>query len=86
MTLSLILAFLWVLVAASIAVLPQRAHWPGAAVLIAAGIPLLGYLTWQNGPFAGILALAAGASVLRWPLFYLGRWLRDRVRERVNRP
>lgn len=76
MTLSLILACLWVVVAAVIAVLPQRTHWPGAVVLILTGIPLVGYVTWENGPLLGLIALAAGASVLRWPLFYLGRWLR----------
>jgi hypothetical protein len=37
-------------------------------VLIATGIPLLGYVTWQTGPVWGLICLAAGASVLRWPL------------------
>jgi hypothetical protein len=77
--LSLFLAGVWVLAATAIALMPQRTHWPGAVLLVVTGVPLLGYLTWQNGPLAGLIGLAAGASVLRWPLFYLGKWLRRKV-------
>lgn len=77
--LSLLAAGLWVLVATAIALMPRRMHWPGAVGLIVIGVPLLGWLTLENGPLAGLIALAAGASVLRWPLFYLGRWLREKV-------
>ena len=42
-------------------------------------MPLLGWLTVVNGPVAGIVALAAGASVLRWPVVHLWRWLRRRA-------
>jgi hypothetical protein len=77
--LSVLLAGLWVLAATAIALMPQRTHWPGAVALILTGVPILGYLTWQNGPLAGLIGLAAGASVLRWPLFYLGKWLRRKV-------
>jgi hypothetical protein len=78
-TLSLVLACLWALVATGIAMLPRRFHWPGAVGLIATGIPLVGYVTWQNGPFFGLVFLAAGASVLRWPLLFLGRWIKRLV-------
>lgn len=80
MTLSLVLACVWALLATGIAVLPRRTHWPGAVVLIATGIPLVGYVTWENGPFLGLLVLAAGVSVLRWPLLFLGRWVLRLVR------
>jgi len=79
MTPSLILGFVWVLAASLIAVMPRRYHWPGAAVLIAAGVPLIGWIAWQNGVVAGVIALAAGASILRWPVIYLVRWLRGRL-------
>lgn len=68
MPLSLILACLWALIACIAGMMPQRFHWPVAWVLIATGIPLLGYVTWQTGPVWGLVCLAAGASVLRWPL------------------
>ncbi len=77
MTLSLGLACLWAVVASAIALLPsKRQHWPHAYVLIAVGIPLLGYVTYENGPTAGLVCFAAGASILRWPLIYFFRWLR----------
>lgn len=79
MTISLILACVWALIATAIAMLPRRFHWPGAVGLIATGIPLIGYVTWQNGPFFGLLLLAAGASVLRWPLLFLGRWVKRMI-------
>lgn len=80
MSLSLILAFLWMIVANVLALLPSRDHhWRRAYVLIALGVPLVGYVTAQNGPLVGLLVLAAGASVLRWPVIYLGRWLRRRM-------
>lgn len=77
MTLSLILAAAWALVANLLAMLPSRDnHWTRAYGLITAGIPLLGYVTYENGPWIGLLVLLAGMSVLRWPVIYLSRWTR----------
>ena len=73
---SLILALVWLVLANVLAMLPsKRSHWPQAWALIATGIPLLGWVTYQNGPWVGLLALAAGMSVLRWPVRYGLRWL-----------
>lgn len=84
MSLSLILALLWLVAANVIAMFPsKRNHWPAAYLLIALGVPLLGYLTYENGPLVGVLALAAGASLLRWPVFYL--WRRLRRLSRIER-
>ena len=74
MSLSLILACLWVVLASLVTVLPGRLHWPAAYGLTLLGIPLVGYVTFENGPFWGLLALAGGVSVLRWPVIYLARW------------
>ncbi len=77
MPLSLTLAAFWVLVANVLALLPSRDnHWRRAYVLIAAGIPILGLVTYENGPWAGLVALVAGMSVLRWPVICLIRWVR----------
>lgn len=77
MNLSLILAALWALSANVLAMLPSRDnHWRRAYILIAVGIPILGYVTYQNGPWIGLLALAAGMSMLRWPVYYLMRWVK----------
>lgn len=80
MSLSLISALVWLIVANVIAMMPSKdQHWRAAYALIAVGIPLLGWLTWQNGPWVGLLGLAAGASILRWPVRYFGRWVRRRL-------
>lgn len=81
MSLPLVLACLWLVVANVAALIPSRDHlWSRAYALIAVGIPLLGWVTWVHGPVVGILLFAAGASMLRWPLIHLGRWLRRRIR------
>lgn len=81
MTLSLILALVWLILANVLALIPSRDnHWSRAYLLIALGVPLLGYVTYENGPVIALVLLAAGASVLRWPVVYLGRWLRRRFR------
>lgn len=77
MSLSLILSALWALTANVLAMIPSRDnHWRRAYALIAVGIPILGYVTYENGPWWGLAVLAAGMSVLRYPVIYLGRWLR----------
>lgn len=77
MSLSLTLACLWALFANVLAMTPSRDHhWRNAYALIAVGIPIVGYVVMQHGPWIGLLVLAAGCSVLRWPVIYMGRWLR----------
>lgn len=79
MTLSLTLACLWAVVANLLAMRPSRDnHWRLAYGLIACGIPLLGFVTYQNGPWIGLLVLAAGMSILRWPVIFLARWVMRR--------
>lgn len=71
------LGFGWLVAANVLAMVPSRDNlWSRAYVLIAIGIPLLGYITYTNGPWIGLFFLIAGCSLLRWPLVYLARWLR----------
>lgn len=80
MTLSLILVCVWAVVANLLAAMPSRDnHWRRAYWLIGIGVPLLGYVTYENGPWVGLFVLAAGMSVLRWPVIYLGRWLKRQL-------
>lgn len=77
MSLSLILACLWALLANVLALIPSNDnHWRRAYMLIAVGVPILGFVTYENGPWIGLLVLAAGMSMLRWPMIYLGRWVK----------
>jgi hypothetical protein len=82
MSAALVAACLWFVLAHLLALVPSRDdHWTRAYVLVALGIPLLGWVTANEGPVVGLLVLAAGASVLRWPVYYLGRWARRRFVE-----
>ena len=79
------LGFAWLVAANVLAMLPSRDNlWTRAYVLIAIGIPLLGYITYTNGPFLGMAFLVAGCSVLRWPVIYLARWIRRTVARSEN--
>ncbi|WGW03305.1 DUF2484 family protein [Tropicibacter oceani] len=81
MTTSLILACAWAVLANVLGMLPSKDnHWTRAYVLIALGIPLVGYVTYENGPWIGLAVLAAGMSVLRWPLRYLAAWIKRTVK------
>lgn len=76
MSLSLALACLWCVLANVIGMFPsKRGHWPAAYGLIAIGLPLLAFVVMQNGVWTGLVVLVAAASVLRWPVRYLVRWL-----------
>ncbi|MEM8788276.1 MAG: DUF2484 family protein [Pseudomonadota bacterium] len=80
MTSGLLWACVWAVVANVIAVLPsKRSHWPQAYALIAIGLPILVLVWIQNGAWVALLVLAAGASILRWPVRYLWAWLRRRL-------
>lgn len=77
MSASLVCACLWLVAANVLAMIPSRDnHWQRAYALICVGVPLLGWLTVEEGPVVGMAALVAGASVLRWPLVHLWRWVR----------
>ncbi|MEY1555998.1 DUF2484 family protein [Yoonia sp. R2331] len=78
--LPIVLGLIWLVAANLLGMIPSRDnHWRRAYVLIALGVPLLGWITLEFGPWIGLAFLAAGSSVLRWPLIYLGRWLRARL-------
>ena len=77
MTLALGCASLWLVLANVLASVPRRdRHWVGFYALIAVGIPILGWVTWTNGPVVGLLVLAGAASMLRWPVLHLLRRFR----------
>jgi hypothetical protein len=83
MSLSLTLACLWAVVANVLAMTPSKdQHWRTAYILIALGLPVVGYVAVQHGPWVALLVLAGACSVLRWPVIYLGRWLRRVVLRR----
>ena len=78
--LPLIAAYLWLITANVIAMFPSRDHhWRNAYALIAIGLPILAAMTYAQGLLPGLLFLAGGASVLRWPVYFLARWIKSLV-------
>lgn len=62
------------------AMLPAKDdQWHRAWGPIACGLPILGWVVLENGPWVGLIVLFAGMSVLRWP----ERWLRAQFRRGV---
>ncbi|MEM8822514.1 MAG: DUF2484 family protein [Pseudomonadota bacterium] len=77
---ALIALCLWVVLAwILMVVLTAKQSWPAAYGLIAIGAPLLVWLWVSLGPGWAALGLAVMMLVLRWPVRYLGRWLRGLV-------
>ena len=73
----LVLALVWLVSANVLAMIPSKDNlWFRAYVLMAVGVPILGWVTYENGPLIGLVVLAAGVSVLRWPVIYLTRWIK----------
>jgi hypothetical protein len=83
--LAMIAAFLWLIAANVIGMMPSKDHhWSNAYKLIAVGVPILIWVLWTNGfLWAGLFFLGA-ASVLRWPLAYLVRGLRKLMGKDAN--
>lgn len=80
MTSALTAALIWLVVANATGFFPSRDHhWRAAYVLIACGIPILGWVTKTNGPVVGMIIFAMGASILRWPLVYFWRWIKGKA-------
>ena len=76
MSLSLILACFWAVVANIIAMTPGREdHLRQAIAVVIVGIPIAGLVTFQHGPMVGLLVLIGACAVLRCPLIYLRGWL-----------
>ncbi|HEY0213082.1 MAG TPA: DUF2484 family protein [Paenirhodobacter sp.] len=68
MTLSIALTCLWAASTGLILIGPHRYHWPVAWGLICLGVPLVGWVTFQNGPILGLLTLLVGVVTLRLPM------------------
>ncbi len=73
---------LWVVLAFVMAAIPSNDnHWRRAYVLITIGIPLLIWIVWQHGVLMGLFGLIVGCLVLRWPVYFLWRWIKQTTRK-----
>ncbi len=79
----LIAAALWAVLAFVMQSIPSNDnHWRRAYVLMAIGGPILIWVVIENGAWTGLAVFTLGASVFRWPLYYLYRWLVGKLGKR----
>ncbi len=81
MTLSLILACVWVMAATAVAFLPIRLQYVPGLLLLVLAVPLLVFIGMQHGVLIVVLALLAILSMFRRPLFALFRHLVARTKK-----
>ena len=73
-------ALVWLITANLLGMIPSRdGYRTRAAFLILIGLPLLGWLVAENGPFVALFFLAAALSILRWPALMLLRRIRRQL-------
>lgn len=82
MSLPLLFACLWVIIAAIVAFLPMRVQMIIGPVLLLAAGGLIGWIGVRHGIWIALLALLACLSMFRKPLFYYGRKLMTRGGDR----
>jgi hypothetical protein len=79
-TLALVAGLIWLIAANVLGMLPSRdQHWSNAYRLIAVGLPILIWIAVAKGLVWAALFLLAAASVLRWPLVHVWRWMKTRL-------
>tara|TARA_R110002124_G_scaffold126129_1_gene285573 strand:- start:5460 stop:5753 length:294 start_codon:yes stop_codon:yes gene_type:complete len=77
---SALFASFWVLGGAIVAMSNTRFHGVFAVWLfIPSAFIIIPWLGYDHGIWASILALIAVGSMLRWPLYYVGKYLQSKV-------
>lgn len=82
MSLSIILAAIWVVAAAITAFLPMRRQYPPGITLLILAPFVIAYLGYQHGLIWVIVGLVAFASMFRNPLIYFARKAMGRAPKR----
>lgn len=82
---AIVLAAAWVALGTGIALLPRRYHPPGALLLLVLLVPLVPYIWLAAHPLLALGFLLGVASILRWPLYYIGRALARKLGVRLER-
>ncbi|MDC0736933.1 DUF2484 family protein [Cognatishimia sp. SS12] len=77
MSSSVIAAMIWMVVTNLRGMFPSSDnHWRFAYLMIALGVPILIWLFIDHGIWLALLFLLGAMWILRWPVIYLGRWLK----------
>ncbi|HID68316.1 MAG TPA: DUF2484 family protein [Roseibacterium sp.] len=75
MSLALILACIWVIASAIVAMLPMRLQFPLGVPLLIASLPLVAFVGYTHGWIWTAIVLAAVVSMFRNPLRYFAKRL-----------
>ena len=51
-------------------------HWRFAYAMIAVGLPILIWVYFDHGLWLSLILLLGAMWVMRWPVIYLGRWIK----------
>ena len=81
MTLSLLLACVWAILATITAFMPMRLQYVPGLMLLILAVPLLIFIGIQHSAWVVLAALAGLVSMFRRPLWFLGRHLLRRLKE-----
>lgn len=82
MSLSIVAALIWMLIVNIRAMFPSKDnHWKFAYAMIALGVPILIWVYLDHGPILAAVLLVGAMWVMRWPVIYLSRWIRRKVRQ-----
>ena len=76
---AIVFAAAWIVMGTVVALAPRAFHPPGALLLLVLLVPLLPYLWLGGHPVLAIGFCAGVASILRWPLYYIGRAVLRRI-------
>ena len=79
MSLSVTLALLWMLAANVRAMFPSKDHlWRFAYGMIVIGVPILIFVWYEHGVLLALVFLFAAMWIMRWPVIYLWRWVKQK--------
>lgn len=76
------LGCVWVILISLVALMPYPQHRPYALAMLVLFPSVLGAVAWEFGWLWALLLFLGAASIYRYPLIFLVKWLRRKVRAR----
>ncbi len=76
------LGCVWVILISLVALMPYPQHRPYALAMLVLFPFVLGAVAWEFGWLWALLLFLGAASIYRYPLIFLVKWLRRKVRAR----
>lgn len=80
MSWTLLLACIWIVLVSVVALTPFPQHKPYALAMLVLLPVLLLAIAVEHGPFWALVLFVCAASIYRYPLMFLLRWLGQKIR------